>query len=112
MDMIAFCGLNCSRCPAHVATVENDAEKALTVAKMWSHQFGINVLIEDIWCDGCLAGGKKCAHCHQCEIRACAMEKGVQTCAHCPDYACEKILAFFKLAPEAKKNLDEIKGKL
>jgi hypothetical protein len=47
-----------------------------------------------------------------CEIRKCGKEKGVINCAHCSDYACEKLVKFFEMVPDAKTRLDEIKAKL
>jgi hypothetical protein len=36
-----------------------------------------------------------CGFCHLCPIRACALDKGVPNCAHCPAYACEQLESFF-----------------
>ena len=41
-------------------------------------------------------------------LRKCGMSKGVKNCAYCADYACDKLLKFFEMAPQAKQNLDEI----
>jgi len=111
-DMIAYCGINCTQCPAHLATLENDLGKAQAIAEAWSKQFNVNVTVDNVWCDGCLVGGKKCAHCHECEIRACGIEKGVENCAHCDDYACDILTAFFKMAPGAQGVLDAIRNAL
>jgi len=112
-EMIAYCGLNCTECPALLATRANDEEKAQSIAREWSTQFGVNVTAANVWCDGCLVGGKKCAHCGECEIRACGIEKGVENCAHCAEYnTCGKIQGFFTMAPMAKTNLEKILAKL
>ena len=34
-----------------------------------------------------------------CSIRVCAKDKGVDMCAFCTDYPCEKIAAFFERNP-------------
>ncbi|MGD2206413.1 MAG: DUF3795 domain-containing protein, partial [Anaerolineae bacterium] len=63
--------------------------------------------------DGCLGtAGRKCAHCAECEIRACAMALNVANCAHCADYGCEKIEGFFGFVPEARATLDGIRAEL
>jgi hypothetical protein len=36
----------------------------------------------------------------------------VQNCAHCSDYACEKLRKFFEIVPQAKETLDGIKDGL
>jgi hypothetical protein len=102
-EMIARCGLICTKCPAYIATKENDAVKAAGTAEQWAKDYGITVTIDDVWCDGCLdTGGKKCAHCHTCEIRACAMEKNAANCGWCDDFPCQKIEVFLKMAPPAR----------
>ena len=110
--MISFCGIVCTDCPARIATVENDVAKAQALAKAWSKQFNATVTVDNVWCDGCLVGGKKCGHCHECEIRACAKEKGVANCAHCADYSCVKLTAFHAQAPALKATLDAIRAAL
>jgi hypothetical protein len=105
--MIAYCGLVCTDCPAYLATVAGDEAKARETAELWSKQYGINVAVEDVWCDGCLVEGKKCAHCAQCEIRACGIERGVKNCGWCPDFSCGRIEGFFKMAPFARAVLEE-----
>ncbi len=50
--------------------------------------------------------------CGTCEIRACGLERGVVNCAHCADYACEKLEVFFGEAAVAHPVLDEIRTSL
>lgn len=110
--MISYCGLVCTDCSAYIATLTGDEKKALETAEMWSKAYNIKVKLEDVWCDGCLVEGKKCAHCHECEIRICARKKGVVNCAHCKDYKCETVKNFFKMVPDAEKLLDGIRAGL
>jgi hypothetical protein len=100
--MIAYCGLVCTDCPAYLATKAGDEKKAQETAALWKKEYGIDVSVADVWCDGCLVAGKKCAHCAECEIRACGIEKGVTNCGRCADFACAKIEGFFKMAPFAR----------
>jgi len=44
----------------------------------------------------------------ECKIRACAIERKVQNCAHCDDYPCQEPEKFFAFAPEAKATLERI----
>ncbi|MBN1922453.1 MAG: DUF3795 domain-containing protein, partial [Anaerolineae bacterium] len=66
----------------------------------------------DVTCDGCLATERLGSYCSMCEIRACGIARGVVNCAHCADYACEKLNAFFKMAPPAHETLDSIHAAL
>jgi hypothetical protein len=110
--MIAYCGLVCTDCPAYLATQANDEKKAQETAALWAKEYGIKVAVADVWCDGCTAGGKKCAHCAECEIRACGIEKGVANCGRCADFSCEKTEKFFAMAPFARDTLKkEVKGR-
>ncbi len=108
--LIAPCGNECHACPAYIATQADDAEKIATLAAAWSQQYGADVKPEYVWCDGCLAASaRKCGHAAECEIRACVLERGLANCAACGDYGCEKITAFFKMAPDAKVVLDGLR---
>lgn len=108
--IIAYCGLNCSECPAYIATQKNDYEEKARVAKEWSEMYKIEFKPEDLACNGCLAtDGFHIPYCSTCEIRKCAIEKNVINCAYCSDYSCEKLEEFLKVAGEAKANLEEIR---
>jgi hypothetical protein len=112
-SIIAFCGLTCTECPAHMATQDDDDEARQRVAEKWSLDYGSDVKPEDINCDGCLPGKERYfSHCSQCEIRACGVVRGVENCAHCPEYACEKLEPFLQAVPAARAELDRIHGSL
>lgn len=106
--MIAFCGLECTVCPAYLATQTSDLALAERTAKEWSEQFHVDVKVENVWCDGCLVGGKKCAHCLECEIRACGQKRGVANCGLCDDYPCATVSPLLGMVPDAKVRLDSI----
>jgi hypothetical protein len=110
--MIAFCGVNCGECGAYLATRDADEVKRSEVAQEWSQKFGAEMQPETINCLGCSSDGPLFFYCAMCDIRKCASEKGLSTCAHCDDYACEKLEAFFGMSPENKKWLDEIRSNL
>jgi hypothetical protein len=108
--MVAYCGLVCTNCLAYIATQKNDMEALKRVADQWSKEFNASLTAENCLCDGCLATtGRQIGHCGECEIRSCAVEKRVRNCAHCSDYACEKLEGFLGAAPEAKETLEEIR---
>ena len=112
-ELIAICGLHCDECGALIATLNNDNEKRAEVAKTWSELFKKEFKPEDINCNGCTSvDGELFNYCNICEIRKCGMEKGVINCAYCDEYGCDKLVEFFKLAPESKKSLEEIRAKM
>ncbi len=111
--MIAYCGLNCSECPAYIAKRTDDDElRAKTAAKWSGPEFPVSP--EDINCDGCKTeNGAQYKWCGSCQVRSCAEQRGVKTCAHCDDYNCEKLQGLLGLiGEEAKNRLDEIHGSL
>jgi hypothetical protein len=112
-QMIAYCGLVCTGCPAYTATQANDAAAIEQIAREWAEAYGVPVTAEDVWCDGCLSDGPRlCAHCGECEVRACATGRGVVNCGHCDDYGCDIIAGFLANAPQAKTVLEEIRAGL
>jgi hypothetical protein len=112
--MIAYCGLVCTDCPAFIATQADDRLALEQVAARWREEYNApDISVDTIACDGCLAhDGRYCSHCFECEMRACGVARGVATCAHCPDYACEKLEGFFGFVPEARATLDGIRAGL
>ncbi|MCP4665727.1 MAG: DUF3795 domain-containing protein [Deltaproteobacteria bacterium] len=111
--MIAYCGLACNECGAFIAAKNDDNEKRAEVAALWSKLFNADIKQEDINCDGCQSeGGILFHHCNVCEIRKCGQEKDVANCAHCDDYACEKLEKFFQMVPDCRERLEGIKSGL
>ena len=106
-ELIAYCGLDCEKCEARIATVNCDEELRKKVAKEWSELNGAKITPEMIRCLGCRVDGVKTPYCEAlCPIRQCALKKGVETCGDCPALnACEKVGMIVKNNPGALKNL-------
>ena len=111
-NMISYCGLTCTGCPAFIATQSDDDAKRAEVAERWSKESNVEIKPEGINCDGCISTGRHIGHWDICEIRKCAQEKGVQNCAFCDEYACETLNTILNVAPDAKRTLDEIRNSL
>lgn len=108
--MISKCGLLCTECPAFIAYKTDDNNLREKTAKQWSKMYNAVILPEAINCVGCQAeNGILFHHCTVCEMRKCAREKKVQTCADCSEYKCKRIIEFFGWVPEAEKVLDELR---
>lgn len=108
-SLIACCGLDCSKCGAYIATQADDDNKREEVAKKWSAMYGVDIKPENINCNGCRSEKQKFSHCSVCEIRKCCMEKGVENCAGCDMYICDKLEGFLKTASEARTALDDLR---
>jgi len=99
--IIAYCGLVCTECPAYIATQADDQAALEHVAAQWREQYNApQITAESVLCDGCTVDGRHCGHWTECDIRICAQDRGVANCAHCADYACEKLDGFFTFVPE------------
>ncbi len=57
--MIAFCGLDCEKCDAYLATVTNDNALREKTAKLWAEMNNAPITPEMINCMGCRADGVK-----------------------------------------------------
>ena len=99
-----FCGLYCENCAVKVK-VEPAAKNLYSEMKsagfedvisfipggegFWSFLKG---MAEDNMCISCRDGGGDPG----CSVRLCAKEKGVEMCAFCDEYPCDKIAGFLK----------------
>ncbi|MBN1399888.1 MAG: DUF3795 domain-containing protein [Anaerolineae bacterium] len=105
--IIAYCGLTCYDCPSYVAHRDNDLQALQELAERTQREFGIEATPDSVRCEGCQGEtGLKIGYCAECEIRACGVARGVIHCGACEDYACEKLEAFFAMAPEAHETLE------
>ena len=104
---IAFCGLDCEKCEARLATVNNDDDRRKKVAELWSKLNGVEITPEMINCSGCRIDGVKTPYCDSlCPIRQCALERQVETCGSCGELEkCEKVGMIIGNNPDALRNL-------
>ncbi len=108
--IVAVCGITCSDCPAYIATVNDDDAMRRQTAEKWAKQFSADIKPENINCKSCLSTEEPVFHyCTQCEIRKCGMDRDIENCAHCEEYACEKLAKFLDMVPAARATLDEIR---
>ena len=107
--MIAYCGLDCEKCDAYIATINDDQELRKKTAKLWAELNNAPILPEDINCQGCRVDGVKTVFCDNiCSIRKCALKKGVTTCGECSYLdRCSTVGSFLKNNPSALKNLKD-----
>lgn len=105
--MIAYCGIDCEKCDAYIATINDDQALREQTAKKWADLNNAPILPEHINCQGCRTEGVKTVFCDSiCGIRQCALMKGVETCGDCPELEnCEIIAMVFSNNDEALKRL-------
>ncbi len=84
--LIAYCGLDCEKCDARKATLNDDNELRNKVAKLWTEMNGVEITAETINCEGCRMDGVKTPYCDSlCPIRQCALQKRHETCGDCAE---------------------------
>ena len=112
--MVAYCGIVCTACDAYLATKSGDRAALEAVAAKWRVVHGATGLTADgVICDGCLSvEGRLCSHAPHCDIRACGIERAVETCAHCANYACDRLNGLFAVGSPQRQVLDEIRAAL
>ena len=85
--IIAKCGYRCDLCPAYETNLKSDADKQ-RMSDAWAKYCGFEVPPEQIQrCPGCQVSGAD----PTCTVRPCAIEKGVENCAHCEQFGCKKL---------------------
>jgi hypothetical protein len=106
-QLIAYCGIDCATCPAYIATQANDVKKLTSLAQEWFEGATDHTIVI---CDGCKSDERIMKWCSECPTRASAIERGVENCAYCDDYGCEKLLKVFEMSADAKANLERIRA--
>ena len=111
--MIAYCGLDCAVCPAYVATQAGDLDAQEELLAKWRVEFNSPEMdFSAVVCDGCASAGRHGGYCAFCELRACAIERGLANCAHCPDYDCAKMRTITGVSAQAAQALAAIRQSL
>lgn len=81
---LGYCGLDCTKCAAFIATKNNDESLRRKTAKLWAELNNAPISPADINCEGCKIDGKKTYFCQRlCAIRKCAIRRAVENCGDC-----------------------------
>ncbi len=112
-NTLAFCGLDCTTCPAFIAKATNNDALRQETAQNWA-KLGYHVRPEEINCDGCHSDGILLPTCQNCTVRNCGRENSLNSCAECKDYPCQDLQRLWSTlhAPQAKIRLDSLKKKI
>jgi hypothetical protein len=112
VTMHAYCGLDCSECPARLAYVnDDDALRNETIKKWSTPEFPVTADILD--CAGCKSEGPHFAFCSKCSVRECAGKHGVATCAHCDEYGCDILEEWLShVGEKGRETLEKIRDTL
>lgn len=108
--MIAYCGIDCSKCFSFLATQSGSREELEKVAKRFTELFHTEVKPEYVVCDGCKEDKRHSYFCsNMCKMRKCCTERGYETCIECAEYPCKELLVEFEHVPDARINLEKLR---
>lgn len=108
--MIAYCGINCSKCESYLATQSGKYKELEKVAKKLAKVYRAVVKPEYVICDGCRTGERHSFFCaNSCKMRKCCIENGFFSCIECPNFPCKELQFELNNTLEAKDNLNKLK---
>lgn len=83
--MLAYCGIDCTKCLAYRGTTESDTNLLEEAARTFANGA---YDARDWVCLGCQPANQQfiARFCAGCDVRKCAAERGVQNCAACDDF--------------------------
>lgn len=89
--ILTRCGYRCDLCLAYKPNIEAHPENRQVLSEGWHTYFGFRIPPEALCCDGCMAENPQLID-NACPVRPCAIARGFEHCAQCPDYEdCEKL---------------------
>ena len=116
--LAANCGLYCGACSLYRARRDKKPQFIDEIMKAIGNKLPVTdkeINLNDIDCDGCLAGSRLTPYCQDCKIRLC-VEKNpdIGHCTECKDFPCALIMDFnndgMPHHAEAIKNLIDIRS--
>jgi hypothetical protein len=88
--ILSLCGMRCDLCLAYQPNLDAHPENAQLISDGWETYFGFRIPPEDIHCDGCFTTGNATLD-SGCDVHPCVIERGLENCAGCEAYVCEKL---------------------
>lgn len=88
--ILTRCGYRCDLCLAYRPNVTANSANRQKLSDGWFKYFGFRLPPEAICCDGCMADNPQLID-RGCPVRPCVIERGLDNCAQCERYVCEKL---------------------
>ena len=84
--MLGRCGYRCDLCAAR----SDDPALRQKLVNGWRKYLGHQMYtVENVRCDGCTSDGRLADK--NCPVRPCAIAKGVENCAYCDEFPCDRL---------------------
>lgn len=88
--ILTRCGYRCDLCLAYKPNVAENPANQQKLSDGWHTYFGLEIPPVDICCDGCMTDNPQLID-QNCPVRPCVIEKGLDNCAQCAEYVCDKL---------------------
>lgn len=89
-EILSRCGFRCDLCLAYRSNIESHPENRPLLSDGWFKYFGFRIPPEKIICEGCLGDQPQTLDLG-CPVRPCVIARGLENCALCDQYGCEKL---------------------
>lgn len=109
-EILSRCGYRCDLCLAYRPNVEMNTDNQQLLSDGWHHYFGFCIPAENIICDGCWTEKGRLLD-DECPVRPCVIEHGLENCAICQNFICEKLdkrlVTFEELASRMESEISD-----
>lgn len=102
--ILTRCGYRCDLCLAYKPNVIQNPENRHKLSDGWYQYFGFRLSPEEICCDGCMAEDPTLID-RSCPVRPCVIERGLDNCASCQDYVCERLVERLVIYEEVQQRV-------
>ncbi len=102
--ILTRCGYRCDLCLAYKPNVEKNPANRQELSDGWSKYYGFHLSAAEICCDGCMSDNPKLID-QNCPVRPCVIEKGLDNCAQCEQYVCEKLMQRLVVLEQVKRRV-------
>lgn len=91
-DTIARCGYKCNLCLAYRNNIKSKQDRAKFRDGVFKY-YGDKLTLDECYCDGCMTDDSENPKRIdvECQVRPCVIEKGLDSCAYCDQYPCDKL---------------------
>ena len=88
--VLTKCGYRCDLCLAYGPNVAKEDQRQ-ELSDGWQALFGFRIEPEQILCEGCVSSADPVLVDSNCPVRPCVVDRGIENCAHCDQFICEKL---------------------
>ena len=89
--ILTRCGYRCDLCLAYQPNTAENPSNRQKLSDGWYKYYGFRLPPAVICCDGCMTTDNPELIDKGCPVRPCVIEKGLDNCAQCEEYVCEKL---------------------